>query len=242
MTSEPLSPLQVIALDSEVHAAITLSRRGIDALWSLDGANDFVHLPLQLLAQGLERLLKLTYGLAWLKTHNELPSMAVFKNRFRHDLVALTDATVELVSEESGYTNRVAVQEDLEFLRHDQDLRSYLRLLSTFGTWSRYYRFEQFLGASLSAEDDPDQQWSAFELEALRRTDGWEQLLGSPMGGDESHRRVSAHIAGILNRFARAITRMWTLGGVHEQGRVHVGTIRDFLMLNDEQLGVPHSS
>lgn len=52
----------------ETDAVVRLSQAGIEALRRLDGANDFYHLPMQLLAQGFERLLKLTIALAELKT------------------------------------------------------------------------------------------------------------------------------------------------------------------------------
>ena len=47
-----LSSLQVMALNREAEAAVRLSQEGIEALRRLDGANDFYHLPMQLLAQG----------------------------------------------------------------------------------------------------------------------------------------------------------------------------------------------
>ena len=140
-----LSALQVMALSREAEAAVRLSQEGIEALRRLDGANDFYHLPMQLLAQGFERLLKLTFALAELGTTGELPPTKRLRADYRHDIVALADAVVELVANKPAYTRRPAVPDDLYFIRHDTNLRQMLAVLSTFGTWSRYYRLEEFL-------------------------------------------------------------------------------------------------
>jgi hypothetical protein len=234
----PLTTQQVLALCEETRAVVELSRRGIDELWKIDGSNYVVQVPMQLLAQGFERFLKLTYALAFLKREGYLPDARTFRKTYGHDLAKLCEDLLELVSIEADYTARPVVQEDLHFMRTDIDLRRYLRLLTTFGVWSRYYRFEAFLGRpNLDSKDDPDQEWREIESDALRATDGWAELLASPTGSGEVHRRVAEHVGHTLTRFARAISRMWTLGALHPEARRHTATIGGFLYLNDTELG-----
>jgi hypothetical protein len=152
-----LSSLQVMALTREAEAAVRLSQEGIEALWRLDGADDFYQLPMQLLAQGFERLLELSLALAELGITGALPPSKRLRNVYRHDIVALTDAVVDRVADKSAYTRHPGVQDDLEFIRHDTHLRQMLAVLSTFGTWSRYYRLEEFLDPDgVDTHDDPD--------------------------------------------------------------------------------------
>lgn len=229
-----------MALADETRAVVELSRRGIEEIWRLDGGNDFVHLPLQLLAQGFERFLKLTYALALLKRDGALPSPAVFRGRgaYGHNIVRLTDDLVAVVEAEPEYVSRPAVQDDFRFIRHDSELRRILHLLSTFGTWSRYYQFEAFLAPSgVEPDDDPDRGWQEIEMDVFRcQSDGME-LLADPHRRDEVYRRIAEHVTGVLERFARAITRMWTLGALHGEARRHLGVINAFLFLRDQNLG-----
>lgn len=221
-----------------------LSRRAIEELWALDGSNGLVHLPLQLLAQGFERLLKLTYALAWMKQHGELPATKTFRNKFGHHIGVLTDALVDLVATQQEYTARPTVQDDLEFIRSDPQLRSqrsHLDLLSTFGTWSRYYRFEEFLGAVNDEKDDPERTWERMEMEILKSVDGGMALLGDPRHANEVQQLLNERITSVLERFARAITRMWTLGALHPEAKRLTGIIGDFLFIHDRDLGTDPS-
>ena len=235
MAQQTLSPIQVFALSQEAQAVVYLSQRGISELHSINAANDFFHLPMQLLAQGFERLLKLTYALAYLKQHGKLPEPKNIR-RYSHNLSLLTDDLVALVVAEDDYIRRPAVQADIDFIRNDTDLRRILDLLSTFGTWSRYYRLEEFLDPdSVNASADPDRAWEAHESEIIKRDPDWLDKLKP--GDDRVFREATSTIAGLLERYGRAITRMWTLGAVDKAAQAHVGVIMGFLFLRDDELG-----
>ena len=62
---------------------------------------------------------------------------------------------VEQVATQPDYVSRPAVQDDLAFIRHDTHLRQMLGVLSTFGTWSRYYRLEAFLDLARRLAAEP---------------------------------------------------------------------------------------
>lgn len=234
-----LSPVQIMALNRETEAAVRLSREGIEALRRLDGTDDFYHLPMQLLAQGFERLLKLTLALAELDTTGELPASKRLPTYYRHDIVALTDAVVGHVANQPAYARRPAAKEDLHFIRHDAHLRRMLAVLSTFGTWSRYYRLEEVLNPNgVDPKDDPDRAWESIETEILRRNPNRIQLLDSKARG-RRFETIALDITTTLDRFARAITRMWTLGGLHKEATRHLGAIKGFVFLREHELGNP---
>src|SRR5665811_927437 len=75
MPNAELTPEQSFALIDELETAAKLTQHGLDALHGLDAANDFHHLPMQLLSQGFERLLKVTYALAIREHSGELPTV-----------------------------------------------------------------------------------------------------------------------------------------------------------------------
>jgi hypothetical protein len=61
-----LTQQQGVALIDELESATKLIDLGVGELHKIDGANNYYHLPMQLLSQGLERFLKLTYAMATL--------------------------------------------------------------------------------------------------------------------------------------------------------------------------------
>lgn len=237
--AETLSTLQRFALARETEAVVRLSQQGISALRRLDAANDFYHLPMQLLAQGFERFLKLTLALARLKTYGSLPTSEELRKAYGHNVLALTDAVIAIVEQQRDYKCRPAVQEDLEFLRNDQLLRRMLSALSIFGKWSRYYRLAEFLDPeAVSPDEDPDRAWEAIESIILRRHPDWlRQLMPSQTG--DVFETVAREITAVLDRFGRAIARMWTLGALDVEASRHLGVIQAFLFLRDEDLGQP---
>jgi hypothetical protein len=237
MGKDALSPGQKMALAYEVDAVVRLMKEGIAALRRLDGSSDFVHLPMQLLAQGLERLLKLTLALAELKDSGALPDPKTLKSTYGHDILALVDAVVGLVEGQDEYVCRPAVQEDLSFLRDDSHLRSVLAALSTFGTWSRYYRLQEFLAPEdVDPKDDPDRAWKRIEMELLQAHPDWMEQL-EPGRQGRAAETIARDLTATLERFGRAITRMWTLGALHAEAGRHVGVIRGLLFLRDQDLG-----
>ena len=238
MASTELSTEQAFALADELDTAAKLTRYGIEALHDLNAANDFHHLPMQLLSQGFERLLKATYAMAVREQSCEMPTSVTVKRDFGHDLLKLTDALVEVVSPVGEYTSRPAVREDLEFLSDDRELRRILKLLSTFGTWSRYYNLGVLLDpSSARAEDDPALAWQEIEGEALRRMPGGLDRLGELSEQDKLFQEIYEEISRPLDRFSRAISRMWTLGPLGAEGKRFMGQIKESLFLRDEDLG-----
>lgn len=231
---DSLNQRQALALVEELDTATKLIEFGLAALRG-QASEGFHHLPLQLLAQGLERFLKLTYALAVLQASGELPSIREMRG-FSHDLERLVDELVTLVAP----THRV--QGDLEFIRSDGDLRSLLRLLSEFGQESRYHHLNAFLApSSVEVENDPSRRWSEFESEFASRQPNWVERMGSHEGIEEALADVASSVAALVDRLSRAIARMWTQGALPKEAAPYSPQLMRFLVLRDEQLGVPRT-
>jgi hypothetical protein len=235
-----LSQPQAVALIDELGSATELIDLGVKELHALSLANDFYHLPMQLLAQGLERFLKVTYALAHLGQTGMLPGRKKMRTQYGHKLVGITDDLVALAERSTGYVDRPAVREDLEFVRTDADLRQVLQILSEFGATSRYHRLDEFLDPQSVREDDPSQKWAAFEAEIIGRQPDWLEEIESG-SAEKVHRTAVLYAAQLVDRFARAIARMWTLGALPNESRRYSPLTRPFLMLTDEQLGEPRT-
>lgn len=233
-----LTPLQVLALTEELESATKLIDLGVTELHRLSLANDFYHLPMQLLAQGLERFLKLTYAMAELGDSGALPTAKTMKS-LGHDIAAIADALIGRIERHEACVGG-EVQDDLEFIRSDPDLRRVLALLTEFGNRGRYHRLDEFLDPeSADGDSDPCRRWQAFELEIAQRRPDWLDALGTHQRATELQREASAHIASLIDRFSRAIARMWTIGPLPEEARRYTGLVSRFVALRDEDLGVP---
>ncbi|MBW8060378.1 MAG: hypothetical protein FVQ78_08645 [Solirubrobacterales bacterium] len=240
MPDPELTPEQSFALIDELDTAAKLTQHGMDALHELDAANDFHHLPMQLLSQGFERLLKVTYAMALRERSGAMPTVASLKRDYGHDLTKINDALIEVVTSNEEYAARPAVRDDLDFLSADRDLRRVLKLLSSFGTWSRYYNLGVLLDpSSAAAKNDPALAWQAIERESLQRMPEGLERLGQPSELTDLFQEIYEEISKTLDRFTRAISRMWTLGPLGPEGQRHMGLIKEFLFLRDEELGRP---
>jgi len=201
-----LSVEQVVSLENELQAVVSLMDRGLDELWRMDGSEGTHDLPMQLLSQGLERFLQLTYALLHLEQAGRLPAIEELRRDFGHNIPKFTDAVVELVTHDVEYISKPVVRAQLDFIRHDRHLERVLALLGAFGSWSRYYHLNRFLEpSSVKHEDDPELAWRA-----LCRY---------------GHGRMAALITDRLKQFMKAMADMWTLGPLGEEARKHAGLV-----------------
>lgn len=234
-----LSTEQTFALVDETERAVELAHHGIQSLWSLDAANDRYHLPLVLLAQGIERLLKLTYVLGVLESTSQIPTSAQIK-KFGHDLLVLTDEVVKIARGNNEFAARPAIASDLAFVDTDQDLRAMLRVLSDFGKQGRYHNLDILLAENPSRlGQSPEEAWQQLESDFLARHPEWKDKLGTPEFSTGWYQALAADVTEVLQRFLRAVCRMWTLGPLGEHGKQLTGTINRFLFLTDDRLRFP---
>jgi hypothetical protein len=83
-----------VALIQELHTAVGLAQLGLGSLQRIDGANDFYHLPLLLLAEAKERLLKVILCLHAKSDTEAYPTLAEIKG-YGHNLASLLNKVTE---------------------------------------------------------------------------------------------------------------------------------------------------
>lgn len=225
--------LKALALDRELLNAIRLIRAGLGQLQLLDGANDFYHLPILTLANGFERLMKTILCFRELEASGQYPDRKFFQTNDRkgHDLELL----LQRVKEEcflTHYVNRIpAASEDLEFLK-SQELAEFVGILSRFGQSARYYYLDVVLGKE-PRTGDPEAEWQQLEASLVLGSANLLKTVGTREVGNE----VRTLIVGMLERFARALSRLFTIGRLGKEARRHAGYVNCFLQLRDGQLG-----
>lgn len=182
--------LKLISVDQELRTAMSHLRRGLGELQRIDGANDFYHLPLVLLATGLERLCKVAFCFHSLEHLGHFPSSrkAFPAGRTGHDVLALIRWVVENCFD-STYCKRPAAAADFKFLRDDPTLNSIVRIVSDFGVGARYHHLDVVLGGT-SATRAPEDVWQELGLQLLKGHANWAELMAHGSLG-EAYRLIS---------------------------------------------------
>ena len=127
--------VRFLCLLEELETSRELLKSGFGHLQEIDMGNTFYHLPHQLLASGLERLMK-CYIAVVRKGHDGTYPAKKVMTKLGHDLESL----LETISTEHFRRNpSPLVQQDLEFIRTDPVLKECVRILSLFGKSGRYF-------------------------------------------------------------------------------------------------------
>jgi hypothetical protein len=227
---------QKLAIDQELLNAVRLIQAGLGQLQKLDGANDFYHLPLLTLSSGFERLMKVMLCFRILEKTGEFPSTKdIPSNREGHNLELL----LKRIREEcflATYVDHIPVaKEDLAYLE-SEELLSFLSVLSNFGQAARYYHFDVVLGRQPKT-DAPDREWESIETAIIiKRPDLIKEIERFP-ASDKIHQEIAVEMVSRLERFARALARLFTIGGIGQEAKRYLGYISKFLHLSDESLG-----
>jgi len=221
-----------MALIMELETARDLIKAGFGELQEIHLGNDFYHLPQQLLASGLERLLKSYFCLVHEARNGAFPDVAFLKS-IGH---SLADAKEKLIDEYFDANGRPLLIADLDFLRNDALLDGIINILSEFGKMARYYNLDIVAG-SPNPPINPSSEWERLET---RIEDPSPYLTLDSL--EALHRdyfpRVNAKIVGILERFVRAVCMQFTLGNHGGRLKQLMGTVSEFIFLRDDEFGM----
>lgn len=184
----------------ETQLALAFAVEGLRGLaWpALDSA--YYRMPLLLVSQGLERLLKLAVCTVQLKRTGTLPRWEEVRSRFGHNLIALLDAVTPLFDDYK--IGRVTTGE--------KELRQLLQVMSDLGSWARYYELDRLLGRPFKEEpplQDPMHGFNILRHQlGKRRPDLWgEALVGHPR---KYVKYLNGETTAILQRFLKELCQL----------------------------------
>lgn len=222
-----------LALYEELEASIKLIQLGFGEFQNLDMANDFYHLPFQLISSGFERLMKCHICLGYVEIHHNYPNPDLFIKELKHDLLNIKKHIIEQYFKTKSIP---ALKEDLKYITKDQDLDYLIGLLSEFGKFARYYNLDVVTGAK-KPSIDVNTLWKEHETDLLIK----DKDLLEKISDLDKQKEVSDAITRIiivkLERFIRAITRQFTLGQLGTLAQQYSPAVFSFLMLRDSELG-----
>jgi hypothetical protein len=224
--------LRFVHLIDELHNANQLITDGFGALQEINPGNDFYHLPHQLMASGLERLMKCFIAVVYHGRTGAFPDMTFMKN-LGHNLEHLK---AEIWQNYYGGRNRPFVDTEYNAVNSDQHLMDAIGILSHFGRFGRYYNLDVVAGSPYNPID-PQAEWKALES---RVESPIPYLSDLESFHHEYHPRVNSELIGRLERFVRAIALQFTLGDHVDSNkfiRQASVTFTNFQTLRNEALG-----
>jgi len=224
------------AIINEVETSINLLYYGLREIQQINGANDFYHVAFLLLSSGFERLMKTIICFHHIKIHKEYPKKNIFpKGRKGHDLMLLLNL-ITTACFKKEYLKRPAAKEDLEYLKNDEQLHRFVKILSDFGQSARYHNLDVII-ENESTTVSPEEQWQRMELEILKDIKDWDQKIMNPESMNKIFDNIIETIVIQFEKFARALCRLFTMGDLGEEASKNIGFITHFLFLSDSDLG-----
>jgi hypothetical protein len=234
MTSEAIKD---IYLHDELTTSIRLIKLGFGELQNLDMANDFYHLPFQLLSSGLERLMKCHICLGYHELHNSYPdskTLKAFGGRNGHDLIELKK---NILSDYFKNQNIQSLIEDEQFLTNDTDLQTLIYLLSEFGKYARYHNLD-IVTAAVNPSVDVKQLWSDYETAIVLADNTLLEKLSDFEYQSEANTFITQSIISKIEKLVCGISRQFTIGRLGKKALQYSPVYFEFILLRDNQLGV----
>jgi hypothetical protein len=219
-------------LDEELRLSQKLIITGLGELQEINMGNDFYHLPHLLLSSGLERFMKCYICLVYEARKKKYPDSNMLRN-LGHDLSKLNE---EIINNYFAEGNRPELKEDLVFLKEDGKLKIILKILSEFGKYARYYNLDIVTGKSVQPSFNPKDEWERLER-SIEDPTPYLTLNNQEGLYNDYYPRVNSQIIAIIERFVRAITRQFTLGGHGKKLSQYYIPFSPFLGMMDKDLG-----
>jgi len=224
---------QEIALAEEVRCAIYFIEFGLIALNRLENVE---HLHILLLSNGFERLLKVIFCLDYLEQNSRLPNEDIFPKT--HDIEKLLKKVFDRAKQWNYAEKCETTRADMDFLEKDCDLKKLVKILTDYGKANRYYNFDVIICKN-HIGSDPTLLFESYRTEISKRMPNTKNkvTVGTPEEGlDDDLIYANRQITKSLQRFARALFRMFIWGKVGQYGDKLRQIVGDFLVLQDAKL------
>lgn len=224
-----------ICLVHEVGNAIEFIKKGICEIKNSNIEIGESIIPLQLLATGFERLMKCILCARYLHVHGEYPDIKFLKKDMGHDLESLLK-NIREECKEMQYDVRSATKQDMDFLTTDDKLLKMNQLLSEFGAGARYYYLD-IVTKGESEYAEPMEKIEEIEKLIVSYNPHLKKIMMDPTKTEGFNEELDRQLIIILEKFARALVRMFTLGELGKEGQRNYAHITVFLNLMDSDLG-----
>jgi hypothetical protein len=219
-----LSQQQGVLLSIEAEGSVNLLRDGRQALRTMTYTSRGADTVLTLLALGVEKLLKLSVGMAALEETGVWPNKKI--RGFGHNIVSLDTAVRELMAENVSRGAQPAYSERALAALNADTIWPLLRDgLERYGSGGRYHYLDWV--SQQPPFDSPRGYWDAMEREVFAKQPDLFALFASVAPGafEEARRRTNEAMAASLEIWWRAVYTFWLQGAFGTDARVQSSAI-----------------
>jgi len=222
-----VDPQHFISLDRALTEATAQLRDGLSKVWEIRRGGGLPPNGLQTLSLGLELLMKVVLSLHASNTDGRFLTPKELKRQYGHSLEKSFNAIHE------SFASTPVVGVDLDLLSDDLVSTRLLNILTDFGEGGRFHAFDS-LTSTLS--DSPNEQWSELEIDILGSHPREANLLGTDRWS-EAFEVVSRELLVRIERLARVLSRLFTLGHLGADGKRLSPHVLRFSGVMDRDLG-----
>lgn len=234
-TTSYSSDYREICLLQEVFIAEKLLKLGFGELQKITYSNYknwCYHLPFLLFSSGFERLIKCLIALTAIDNKGGITNDSIKKT---HNIAELLKKVLLIYSKRNYSARSQEIKSDIEFLSNDNYLKKIVSILSKFAIKDRYYYLDIVSTGKIGAQD-PRREWNAIETAILYNNENLKrQFLNN--NRDNAFEKINRKIVILLEKFARALARMFDKANFSNLGTEASRLVADFLSLSDDDLG-----
>jgi hypothetical protein len=216
---DSLSREQLGALTYEVTSAANLLRDGLAALRSMRSVNKGVDSVFTQCSIGVEKLMKLTLGLAALDSTGTWLTKRDMKALGHGVINADVKVRAVLRSAVGRATHPTLVAPLLDAVDADEYWPLLLAALDRYGNAGRFHHLDFLAENKAGRWESPTDYWKALERAMTADHPRLASGLTSATGYDAARRELNEHIAGTLNRWSEMVYRFWLQGAIGDRAR-----------------------
>lgn len=220
--------LKKLKLCEEVENSIKQIIAGLKELQTSLQETAYYFIVFQLLANGIERLLKSSICYGFLHIKKRFPKVVEIKT---HDISNLLSIFIS----EYFSDNVPALKEDLQFLKTNNELKTIISSLTEFGKNARYHNLNVVTGDMNAV--DVNEIWQKIKINFVMNNPEVKKILFDEPDYDRLEQLITNHFVTIFEKFTRAIVRQFTMGDLGEEPKKCIGLYSHFLFLKDDEIG-----
>jgi hypothetical protein len=193
------------------------------------------HVSLQLLAAGIERLLKILLLLKDKYINGGFPELQIAKKRFMD--YDSGHGIKKMLAELINYSGSLKVMQvhpmlvkDVEFLKKDIKFKEFISILTEFAISQRYYYIDTIILDKPNTKVNPFQLFKNFICSFSQGVDV------SKMSYEDEERMVVKSAIICIEKGIVAMSRFFT-HGLGDEGKRYYGDFSEFILLDEENLG-----
>jgi len=217
-------------LAEEVRVSSELISAGIAMLQEEHYYNDAIDVPLILLANGLERLLKCIVCFYIKEKNGKLPTTNMIKKDFNHNIKKLFEFVFSNCYSDK-FTAKGTTRSDLTFFKSNPVFRGLIQVINDFALRDRYANLNLILEEDIPDSKNPDDQWGKqIELVLMQE---YPELQETAFSNNKEFRHISSRfIATSLNRLMYSFVHLMILGKIGEYANTSAGPLKKFMDYN----------